>query len=445
MNYNKKEIKQGINIHNIKTNKFKTNLYAVFLAVPLNRENVTKNALLPAVLRRGTSNINSQDLISKKLEEMYGASFDCGVEKTGDNQIIKFYLETINEAFLPEKEELDKKCLELLFDIILNPLVENNGFKPEYIESEKKKLKQIIEGKIDNKRAYSFERCIEEMFKNEPYGLYKYGYVEDLEKITPQNLYEHYKEFIKKCKIDIFVSGNLDGNEQKQQCNDTETEKSLNQMQANPICKIIESNKHIQELAPRNPEYIVNKEKSEIIPKREENTIEEKMQVGQGNLVIGLSSNSQMENEKYVMSVYNAILGGGANSKLFQNVREKNSLAYTAGSTFRRQKNTIFIRCGIEIGNYQKALDTIKEQIEDMKNGNFTEEDMENAKKLIVSSIKGISSEQDTEITYYYGQELSDSFSTLDEYIEKINNVNKQNVEELAKEIWVNTVYFLRD
>ena len=445
MNYNKKEIKQGINIHNIKTNKFKTNLYAVFLAVPLNRENVTKNALLPAVLRRGTSNINSQDLISKKLEEMYGASFDCGVEKTGDNQIIKFYLETINEAFLPEKEELDKKCLELLFDIILNPLVENNGFKPEYVESEKKKLKQIIEGKIDNKRAYSFERCIEEMFKNEPYGLYKYGYVEDLEKITPQNLYEHYKEFIKKCKIDIFVSGNLDGNEQKQQCNDTETEKSLNQMQANPICKIIESNKHIQELAPRKPEYIANKKKSEIIPKREEKTVEEKMQVGQGNLVIGLSSNSQMENEKYVMSVYNAILGGGANSKLFQNVREKNSLAYTAGSTFRRQKNTIFIRCGIEIENYQKALDTIKEQIEDMKNGNFTEENMENAKKLIVSSIKGISSEQDTEITYYYGQELSDSFSTLDEYIEKINNVNKQNVEELAKEIWVNTVYFLRD
>ena len=449
MNYNKKEIKQGINIHNIKTNKFKTNLYAVFLAVPLNRENVTKNALLPAVLRRGTSNINSQDLISKKLEEMYGASFDCGVEKTGDNQIIKFYLETINEAFLPEKEELDKKCLELLFDIILNPLVENNGFKPEYVESEKKKLKQIIEGKIDNKRVYSFERCIEEMFKNEPYGLYKYGYVEDLEKITLQNLYEHYKEFIKKCKIDIFVSGNLDDNielnEQKQQCNDTETEKSLNQMQANSICKIIESNKHIQELAPRKPEYIVNKEKSEIIPKREENTVEEKMQVGQGNLVIGLSSNSQMENEKYVMSVYNAILGGGANSKLFQNVREKNSLAYTAGSTFRRKKNTIFIRCGIEIENYQKALDTIKEQIEDMKNGNFTEEDMENAKKLIVSSIKGISSEQDTEITYYYGQELSDSFSTLDEYIEKINNVNKQNVEELAKEIWVNTVYFLRD
>ena len=424
MNYIKKEVKQGINLHNINTNKFKTNLYAVFLATPLNRENVTKNALLTAVLRRGTKNIESQVLISKKLEEMYGASFDCGIEKTGDNHIIKFYLETINEAFLPEKEELDKKCIELLFDIILNPLVQNDGFKPEYLESEKKKLKQIIEGKIDNKRTYSFERCVEEMFKDEPYGLYKFGYVEDLEKITPQNLYQYYKELIKKCKIDIFVSGNL---------KDTD------------INNLIENNAEIKALEARKSEYVENKENSEKIPVREEKVVEEKMQVGQGNLVIGLSSNSQIENEKFVMSVYNAILGGGANSKLFQNVREKNSLAYTTGSTFRRQKNTIFIRCGIEIENYQKALDTIKEQIEDMKNGNFTEEDIENAKKLIVSSVKGISSEQDTEITYYYGQELSDTFTTIDDYVTKINNVTKSNIEEVAKEIWINTVYFLRD
>ena len=424
MNYIKKEVKQGINLHNINTNKFKTNLYAVFLATPLNRENVTKNALLTAVLRRGTKNIESQVLISKKLEEMYGASFDCGIEKTGDNHIIKFYLETINEAFLPEKEELDKKCIELLFDIILNPLVQNDGFKPEYLESEKKKLKQIIDGKIDNKRTYSFERCVEEMFKDEPYGLYKFGYVEDLEKITPQNLYQYYKELIKKCKIDIFVSGNL---------KDTD------------INNLIENNAEIKALEARKSEYVENKENSEKIPVREEKVVEEKMQVGQGNLVIGLSSNSQIENEKFVMSVYNAILGGGANSKLFQNVREKNSLAYTAGSTFRRQKNTIFIRCGIEIENYQKALDTIKEQIEDMKNGNFTEEDIENAKKLIVSSVKGISSEQDTEITYYYGQELSDTFTTIDDYVTKINNVTKSNIEEVAKEIWINTVYFLRD
>ena len=211
MNYVKTEIKQGINLHNINTNKFKTNLFATFLATPLTRENVTKNALLAAVLRRGTKKIKSQDLISKKLEEMYGASFDCGIEKTGDNQVIKFYLETINENFLPEKEELDKKSIEILFDIVFNPLIENEQFNEDYVESEKKKLKQIIDGKIDNKRAYSFERCIEEMFKNEPYGLYKFGYIEDLDLITPKSLYKYYCELLQKCKIDIFLSGDFEG------------------------------------------------------------------------------------------------------------------------------------------------------------------------------------------------------------------------------------------
>ena len=177
---------EGIKIHKIETNQFKTNLYAVFLATPLKRENVTKDALIAAVLRRGTKNIISQDKISKELEEMYGASFDCGIEKTGDNHIIKFYLEALNEEFLPEKEELTQKCINILLDIVTNPFVENNGFKQEYVDGEKENLKQIINGKIDNKARYSLDRCIEEIFKGEPYGLYKYGYVEDLEKITPR-------------------------------------------------------------------------------------------------------------------------------------------------------------------------------------------------------------------------------------------------------------------
>ena len=355
---------------------------------------------------------------------MYGASFDCGIEKTGDNQIMKFYLEAINEDFLPEKEELTKKCIEILFDIIFNPLIENNGFKEEYVKSEKEKLKQIIESKIDNKRAYAFERCIEEMFKNEPYGLYKYGYIEDLDKITPQNLYEYYKKLINECKIDVFVSREIENSN---------------------INNLIENNQQINKLTEREPIYVINKEKSNVKDKKAENIVEEHMQVGQGNLVIGLSANSSLDNAKFIASVYNAILGGGANSKLFQNVREKNSLAYTAGSTFRRQKGAIFIRCGIEIANYEKALKTIKEQIEDMKNGNFTDEDINNSKELIVASINSITSEQDSEITYYYGQELSDSFTSLEEYVNNIKRVSKENILELAKDIWINTIYFLRD
>ena len=109
-----------------------------------------------------------------------------------NHEIIKFYLEAISEEFLPEKEELTQKCLNILFDIIFNPFIENEGFNEEYVQGEKQNLKQIIESKIDNKARYSLDRCIEEMFKDNAYGLYKYGYVEDLDNITPQNLYEYY-------------------------------------------------------------------------------------------------------------------------------------------------------------------------------------------------------------------------------------------------------------
>ncbi len=415
---------EGIKIHKIETNQFKTNLYAVFLATPLKRENVTKDALIAAVLRRGTKNIISQDKISKELEEMYGASFDCGIEKTGDNHIIKFYLEALNEEFLPEKEELTQKCINILLDIVTNPFVENNGFKQEYVDGEKENLKQIINGKIDNKARYSLDRCIEEIFKGEPYGLYKYGYVEDLEKITPQNLYEYYKELIKNCKIDIYYSGIFDND-------NTE--------------KIIEKRLQENNIESRNAEYVINNEMTEKKQKSETKTVEESMDVTQGKLVLGLQIDDNNKNSRFAASVYNAILGGGANSKLFQNVREKNSLAYTASSSYIRTKNVILVHCGIDIEKYEKALETIKEQIEDMKKGNFTDKDIEDAKKLIISSVKSISAEQDTEITYDYGQELSNEHTTIKDYQQNIEQVKREQIVDIANKININTIYFLKN
>ncbi len=424
MNYQEEQIKNSLTLHQINTNNYKTNLYAVFLATPLKRENVTLDALLTAVLRRGTKNLPTQEQISEKLEMMYGASFDCGVEKTGDNHIMKFYLETLSEEFLPKPEKLVEESINILLDIVLNPYTENGCFKQEYVESEKQNLKQIIESKIDNKNKYSYDRCIEEMFKNKPYGLYKYGYIEDLEKITPEELYEYYKNLIQKCKIDLFCSGIIENSN---------------------IKEIVSKNENVQKLQERNPEYIINNETTEIKEKVEPKVVEESMQVTQGKLVLGLDINNTEENSRFIASVYNAILGGGANSKLFQNVREKQSLAYTANSGYIRVKNSIFIRCGIEIQNYQKTLDTIKEQLKDMENGNFTEEDIKNSKELILASVEGITEEQDTEITYYYGQELADRFISIEEYINKIKEVSKEQIVNLAKTVNINTIYFLKD
>lgn len=417
----KQEIKKGINAHVIKTNSFKTDLIAVFLTTKLTRENVTKNGLIPMVLRRGSASLENIEEINKSLEEMYGAGFDCGIDKTGDNQVLKFYLETIDNKYLPEKENLVQRGINTLLDLVFDPKIENDMFKEEYVSNEKEKLKILIEGRKDNKAQYANLRCQEEMYKGTPFGLFKYGYIEDLENIDEKSLCDYYRKLISECKIDIFVSGDID------------EEKIINE---------VKENKNIQKLKEREPIY--NK-KNEPFERHHEREIIESAEVTQGNLSIGLAIDENNKKEKYVAIVYNAILGGSATSKMFQIVREKYSLAYTASSNYLRHKNSIFIRCGIEIDNYKKTLDLIKEQLEDMKNGKFTDEDLENAKNGIISVVRMIPDEQDTTVTYYLGQELAETKTTFEEYEGSVKEVTKEQVRDFASKVNIDTIYFLRN
>ncbi|MBQ3145203.1 MAG: insulinase family protein [Clostridia bacterium] len=286
MSYTSKEIKQGIKLHCINTNKFKTNLMAVVITLPLNREKVTFDTVIPAVLKRGSKNLKTQEEIAKKLEEMYGASFDCGIEKIGDNHVIKFYLESLNDNFIPNSNILEES-VNLLLDIILNPYIENNKFKEEYVEAEKNNIKLLIESKIDNKDQYALNRCIEEMYKGKPYGLYKYGYTEDLNQINSENLYNYYKEIINTSKIDILISGELKTEE---------------------IVEVVKNNENIQKIEEREPKYIVNNEQTEEKQELEERILEEKMDISQGKLVMGLDVEINDEDSKFPVSMYNVIL-----------------------------------------------------------------------------------------------------------------------------------------
>lgn len=420
------DIKKGVKLHLIKNDKFKTNLISVFITRELNRQEVTKSALIPAILRRGTENLKTQKEINKQLENMYGANFNCGIEKTGDNHVIKFYIEALNDNFISDTESLVQNSINTLFDIVFNPFIIDNKFNSEYVDGEKNNLKQIIDSKIDNKNLYSLIRCTEEMYKNKPYSLYKYGYIEDLEDINASNLYQYYIKVINESKIDIFISGDLDNNK---------------------IENIVKENSNIKKLKDRDGKFIINSQDSENIDNKHVNKVEEKMDITQGKLVIGLNINNiskEDKNSMFDIVLYNTILGDSANSKLFQNVREKAHLAYTTRSTYIRPKNIIFVRAGIEIDNYQKALDIIKEQLEDMKSGNFSDEEINNAKNYIYSFINSIEEEQDTEITYYFGQELSQTFYSPEEYRKNIELVNKEKIINIANNISINTIYFLR-
>ena len=422
MSKNTFEIKEGIKAHLIKTNLFKTNLICVTLTVPLKREEVTKNTLIPFLLKRGTENFKNQYEISKKLEELYGAVYDCGIDKVGDNQLIKFYIETVNDKFLPEKCDILKQSIDVILDIIFNPLMENECFKEEFLEVEKNNLRKVIESKIDNKDKYAYDNCISAMYKDKGFGIYKYGYCEDLEAINLQDISNHYKKLVNSAKLDIYISGDIDENNTKD---------------------ILFQNENIVKLNPRKEDYILdstnkNEENKEI------NIIEEKMNINQGKLVIGLDVFSKQENSPIIGLVYNAILGDGANSMMFQNVREKESLAYSARSNYIKQKQNVFIRCGIEIDKYEKAVEVIKEQLKNIEDGNFEEKDIENAKKYLISGIQSIETEQDTQIVFYIGHELSKIDYSIEEYIEKVKNVTKQEIIDFAGTMKINTIYFLK-
>ena len=190
---------------------------------------------------------------------------------------------------------------------------------------------------------------------------------------------------------------------------------------------MIENNENIKKLEGRKPNYNIPKiDNNEI--KEKENIVTESMEVTQGKLILGLDVNIDNEELKYDTVIYNSILGGTANSKMFQNVREKAHLAYVASSSYLRHKNIIFVNCGIEISNYQKAL-----------------EDIANAKKGILATIKTIDDEQDTQISYYFGQELTNTRVSTEEYIKKIEKIQKEDVINIARKVSINTIYFLKD
>ena len=425
MNKNTVELKQGIKAHFINTDKHKTDLSCVILTVPLKREIVTKNALIPFLLRRGTEKLPSQYEINKEMENMYGASFNLGIDKTGDNIILKFYIESIRNEFALNGENILEMNISNVLDIVFNPLKVNGKLNAEFLEIEKENLRKAISSKIDDKDAYAYERCISEMYKGEGFGLFKFGYVEDIDEITIDSITEYYNWLIDNAKIDIFISGKINNEDVK---------------------LILLNNENIKKLKPREGYYILNNESTEckeIVEK--ENEICESMNVVQGKLVLGLDVDFKDENAQCIALVYNAILGDGANSMMFQNVREKEGLAYSSKSSFIKQKMNIFVRCGIQIENYEKALSLIKVQLENIKNGLFTDEDIEVAKVYLTSSIKNIEEEQDTEVVYYIGQELSKTNRSVEEYISRIEKVSKDDVLNIAKNVRVNTVYFLKN
>lgn len=395
-------------IKKIETKKIKTNVYALYLTIPLTKENVTYNALIPTVLKRGCEKYNNQLEISKKLEEMYDATFGIGITKVGNNEVLKFYLESLNNNYLPNNEDLSKTSIEMLLNIVMKPYLVNGKFDDDYVEQEKENLKKVIESRKDNKDTYATNRLLEEMFKEEPYGLYKFGNIDEIDNITSEKLYEKYKELIKNSEKYLYIVGDV---------------KNLN----------------IESYNIDEKEITISKEFPVKISEKE-NIVKEQMDVTQGKLVIGLNTPN---NKQEVIALYNTILGKGANSKLFLNVREKEGLAYSAGSTYLKRNNAIIISTGIEVSKYNKAVEVIKNQLKDMEDGNITEKEMKDAKQFINAGLNLINESSENMIEYRFDKDLYNEEMDIEKYRKKIEEIKKEDIVKVAKQIKIDTIYFL--
>lgn len=406
----------GVRANFIKNDKFKTSMMGIFFSTPMTVKNASVNALVPAILRRGTANYPTMKDISKKLESLYGSKFDCGVYKKGDNQIIRFYGEAINRRFTNNNENVLSELADLIKDIIFNPILENGNFKSDYIAQEKEQVKDIIESRKNDKVQYALERCYELMFEGEPFGLCEFGTTEMVDKVTKEELIAGYKNMLNNYQVDIVVSGDISEEEFHNIASkfDFSERNSLK----------IESNKDVHVDKVRN--------------------FTEKFDINQAKLSLGYRVNIDVNSDDYYkMLVYNGILGGGVQSKLFQNVREKHSLAYYAFSRFDKIKSIMGISCGIEIPNYQEALDTILEQVEDMKKGNITEYEYDTTIKTIENSLNSMKDEQAQMLDFNYTQILTDNFRTLEGIIENIKKVTVSDVVDVAQNVELDTIYFM--
>ena len=411
------EIGKNVKLTLIPESKFKTNLISVYIQRKLDRNEVTKNALLPGILKSGCNKYKTLGQLTDREEELYGSYLHAGASKRGESQVLGFSILSVNEKYLDEK--ILGQCIEFLNEIINNPLVIDGGFNEEYLNIEKEILKDFIMSIINDKGNYAMKRTNEIMFEGEPYSINGKGYIEDLDTIDRVSLYEHYKEVLKTSPIEIMIEGEFEESEV------VELIKEKFQFDRGNIIDI-----------PKEEYY---KEVDEV------KEVKENMDIAQGKLVMGYRCNvDYLDEEKYYSLLLGSrILGGGADSKLFINVREKESLCYTIYSTIQKSKSTMMVCSGIEAQNYEKTVNLVKEQVQKLKDGDITESEISNAKIAFINSLNSLNDEIGRISDFYFSQSISKNKSDLDQIKNMINKSTKEDIVEAVKNIELDTIYFL--
>ncbi len=415
---NRKEIANGVFFNSIKDSRFKTMKITANIIVPLSAENASANALLCGVLSHSCKAYPDFTGFSRKLSSLYGADLETSVRKCGDNQVLRISAAGLDDRYSFDGTSIASELSKLLCQVIFEPNIKEGEFPETDVEQERRQLLDLIDSEFNDKRIYANGRLVENMCADEVFGIKRYGTAEKIREVTPKSLYETWRNILKTAKFELMYIGEsssegaekvfsdaFSGVERKVECCKTQVVRSAEQ-----------------------PNYVT-----------------EEMELSQSKLVMGFRAGSAIPDEDVnAVRLMCAILGGTANSKLFCNVREKQSLCYYCSSRYDRIKGIITVDSGVETVNLEKAEKGILNEIREMQNGNITDFEMQATKLAVINSFYSTNDTVSGIEAWYVNQLFDSEFLTIEQQCEAINSVTKEQVIAAAKNITLDTVYVLK-
>ncbi|EUJ17594.1 EF-P 5-aminopentanol modification-associated protein YfmF [Listeria aquatica] len=400
----------------LETKKFKSSKIVFKFRAPLERETITKRTLLSMLFETNNELYKTQTEFRRRLAYLYGANFYTTVEKKGNEHIITAVFDLVNGKLVKDGEKLLKEAFQFIEQVFFFPNVSDAAFHEATLEREKANLKSRLESVFDDKIRYANKRLIEEMFSEDVFKYPASGVLEDVDAIGATDLYQYYQRFLKEDQIDLLV------------CGDITRDELIPQVEA---------------LSFSEREKTLGKNGSETY-RTSLHEVFENQPINQGKLALGYHTGVYFGDENFVpLQLANGLLGGYSNSKIFINVREKASLAYYASSRMDSFKGFMLISAGIDEKNYKQAREIIEEQVEAMKRGDFTEEELEQTKKMYINQLLEANDSAQGLIELTYNNLLKQADLDLANWIQKIKQTTKDEVTKAAQVFEMNTLYFL--
>lgn len=412
----------GVALTCLQTDKFKTGCLSVSLLTQLCRENAAKNALIPMVLRRGTSRLPDMEAVSAALDMLYGARIEPLVRKIGEVQAIGFYADFVDDRYLPQGANQLEGVSALLGEMLLSPFTRGGLLLPAYVDSEREKLLDMIRSRINEKRGYSIHRLIELMCFGEDFAVSSIGGEDEAENIGYQKLTRHYHQVLASAPVECFYCGSADPDR---------------------VAKVLRE--ALLNMPRGEIDYEIGTDIRMNTLEAETRFFTDEMDVTQGKLAIGWRLGECMEDPDVpALRVFNAMYGGAVTSRLFENVREKLSLCYFASSMIDVHKGIMVVSSGIEFDKYDEAKDEIFRQLDAIRNGEVTDKELEYAKRYVASSLRTVSDSPGALENFYFTQTLDGMDWSPEELASLCEYVTKEQVVSVARSTCCDAVYFLR-